>query len=563
MGNDVASVQDTIPDIAIVGLAGRFPGACDVDKYWENLRSGVGSISFFSDEDLRAAGVDAALLNDPHYVKAAPVLEHADQFDAQLFGYTPREARALDPQHRLFLECAWEALEYAGYNPRKYDRPIGVYGGSALNTYLLFSGLLPRFHDEYLLILLGNDKDFLATRVSYKLDLRGPSVTVQTACSTSLVAIHLACQSLRHEECDMALAGGVSVRVPQIAGYLHQEGGILSPDGHCRTFDAKAKGTIFGSGVGVVVLKRLPEALADGDFIHAVIKGSAINNDGASKVEFTAPSVSGQAEAVVEALAYAGIDVETLSYVEAHGTGTPLGDPIEIAALSKAFRVFTPKKNFCAIGSVKTNIGHLDAAAGVAGLIKTVLALKHQWIPASLHYEEPNPEIDFADSPFSVNTVLTEWTARPAPRRAGINSLGMGGTNAFVVLEEAPPVRTSGAARSEQLLLLSAKSGLALDEMASRLAEHLDRHREAPLADVAYTLQVGRKDLDHRRMLVCRDRAEAVAALRSSGAGRAATAQRRPVARDMTFLFPGQGSQFGNSSDTPGLRSPRCPLSSS
>jgi acyl transferase domain-containing protein len=546
MQNNDPLIQDVALDIAIVGFAGRFPGAKNIDEYWEHLRSGVESISFFSEEELKEAGIDPTILSNPNYVKAAPVLDDVDKFDAQLFDYSPREAQMIDPQHRFFLECAWEALEHAGYNAAKHDSPIGVYAGSAMNTYLLFSGLLPYFSEEYLLTVIGNDKDYLATRVSYKLNLTGPSVTVQTACSTSLVAVHMACQSLLNEECDMALAGGVSIKVPQKAGYFYQEGSVFSPDGHCRSFDAKAKGTIFGSGVGIVVLKRLADALADGDCIHAVIKGSAINNDGSSKVEFTAPSVDSQAEAMVEALARAGIGAETISYVEAHGTGTQLGDPIEIAALTKAFRAFTQKKGFCAIGSAKTNIGHIDVASGIAGLIKTILALKHKLIPPSLHYERPNPEIDFENSPFSVNTRLSEWKTGAFPRRAGINSLGMGGTNAFVILEEAPTVEVSGESGPYQLVLLSAKTGPALEAVTTQLVGHLAQHPEVNLADVAYTLQVGRQNLEHRRAVVCQDSADVVAMLKTLDAKQVATSYQKPMTRDVAFMCTGQGAQYVN-----------------
>ncbi|RMF30773.1 MAG: polyketide synthase, partial [Chloroflexi bacterium] len=422
-------VSPESPEIAIIGMAGRFPGARNLDEFWQNLRDGVESITFFTDEEAIAAGVDPALVKNPHYVKANGVLEDVELFDAAFFGFNPREAEIMDPQHRLFLECAWEALENAGYDPETFDGLIGVYAGASLSTYLLFH-LLPNrevvesVHSDQ--IAIGNGRDYLPTRVSYKLNLRGPSVNVQTACSTSLVAVHLACQALLNYECDIALAGGVSVDVPQKRGYLYLEGGISSPDGHCRAFDARAQGTVGGNGVGIVVLKRLEDALADGDTIHAVIKGSAINNDGSLKVGYTAPSVEGQAEVIATAQALAGVDPETITYIEAHGTGTALGDPIEIAALTQVFRAGTQARGFCAIGSVKTNIGHLDAAAGVAGLIKTVLALKHRMIPPSLNFERPNPQIDFEHSPFYVNTRLREWEppAEGIPRRAGVSSFG-------------------------------------------------------------------------------------------------------------------------------------------
>lgn len=534
------------PDIGVIGFAGRFPGASNVAEFWENLRSGRDCISTLSEEEIRAEGVAPSLLQNPNYVKAAPLLEGIDQFDAELFGYSPREARLMDPQHRFFLECAWEALEHAGYGAIRRGRPVGVFAGAALNTYLLFSGALALLRDQYLTTLLGNDKDFLATRVSYKLNLTGPSMTVQTACSTSLVAVHLACQSLLNEECDMALAGGISIRVPHRIGYLHYDGGVFSANGQCRAFDAAATGTVFGSGVGVVVLKRLEDAVADGDSIHAVIKGSAVNNDGSSKVEFTAPSVDGQAEAVVQALSHAGVDPATISYVETHGTGTRLGDPIEVAALRRAFEAFTNRKGFCAIGSVKTNIGHMDVAAGIAGLLKVVLALKHRLLPASLHFERPNPEINFAQSPFRVNTTLSEWTTGGGPRRAGVNSLGMGGTNAFLILEEAPTPAVSGAGRPFDLLVLSAKTDSALDAATARLAEHLERDCQINLADVAYTLQVGRAAFAHRRVIVCRDIAEAVVALRDRALSRSSVLRPAAAGREVVFLFPGQGSQHVN-----------------
>ncbi|HRC77634.1 MAG TPA: polyketide synthase, partial [Kouleothrix sp.] len=414
-------------DVAIVGMDGRFPGAPDLATFWRNLRDGVESISFFSDAELAAMGVDAAALRHPSYVKAAPVLADADRFDAAFFGYSPREAELIDPQQRVFLECAWAALEHAGYDPEAYPGLIGVFAGASLSTYLLFNLLgHPRFSaaEDSFPVMLGNDKDFLATRVAYELNLRGPCMSVQTGCSTALVATHLACQSLLSYQCDMALAGGVSIHMPQRTGYFYQEGGINSPDGHCRAFDADAQGTLFGSGAGVVVLKRLEDALADGDSILAVIRGSAINNDGGHKIGFTAPGVDGQAEVIARALAVAGVPADTIGYVEAHGTGTALGDPVEVAELTRAFRAETSARSFCAIGSVKTNIGHLDAAAGAAGLIKTVLALQHGEIPPSLHFRQPNPRIDFAASPFYVSARLAAWPAGDTPRRAGVSSFG-------------------------------------------------------------------------------------------------------------------------------------------
>ncbi|HST23140.1 MAG TPA: polyketide synthase, partial [Blastocatellia bacterium] len=464
-------------DIAVVGMAGRFPGANSVDEFWNNLEAGVESISFFTDQELRDSGVPPSALSDPNYVKAKGVVNDVDLFDATFFGFNHREAQILDPQHRLFLECAWQAIESAGYDCESYDGRIGVYAGTSMNTYLLslYSNrdLMESFGP--LQLLIASDKDFLATRVSYKLNLTGPSITIQTACSTSLVAVHLACQSLLNGECDMALAGGVSIRIPQKSGYLYQGGGIVSPDGHCRAFDAKANGTVGGDGVGLVLLKRLEDARADHDSIRAIIKGSAINNDGAMKAGFTAPSVTAQAVVIAEAQAMARADAETISYIEAHGTATTLGDPIEVAALREAFRTSTNRKGFCAIGSVKTNIGHLDAAAGVAGLIKVVKALEEKKLPPSLHFEHPNPKVDFKNSPFYVNNTLAEWESRNGPRRAGVSSFGMGGTNVHVVVEEAPNTDTPDDARPYQLLLLSAKTDSALEAGTSNLCRYLNQ----------------------------------------------------------------------------------------
>lgn len=549
MDISITSDQANGLEIAVIGMAGRFPGASNVDQFWSNLRDGRRSIATFSGQELASSGVTAAELQNPHYVRSRGILENIEYFDASFFGYSPREAEIMDPQHRLFLECAYEALENAGCDPDRYEGLIGVYAGASMNTYLL-SNLLsnPDLIASLgsLQLVIGNGEDHLTTRVSYKLDLRGPSLDVNTSCSTSLVAVHLACRGLLNGECDMALAGGVSIGVPQKVGYLYQEGGITSPDGFCRAFDAKAQGTVSGSGVGIVVLKRLEDARADGDFIYALIKGSAINNDGARKAGYTAPSVDGQARVIREAQALAEIDPETVTYVEAHGTGTPLGDPIEVAALTEAFHATTTATGFCAIGSVKTNIGHLDAAAGVTGLIKTVLALRHASLPPSLHFEEPNPRIDFANSPFYVNTTLAEWKTGQTPRRAGVSSFGIGGTNAHVVLEEAPVLASSGTSRSWHLLVLSAKTVNALDTMTTNLAAHLEQHPALSLPDVTYTCQVGRKVFPHRRVLVCHDRAETVKALRTLPPGRVFSSSQELDNRPVAFMFPGQGTQYAH-----------------
>jgi acyl transferase domain-containing protein/acyl carrier protein len=531
--------------IAIIGMAGRFPGAKNIEAFWQNLRDGVESVSVFTDEDLIAAGINSKVLQESSYVKKGAVLDDIDLFDAAFFGFNPREAETTDPQHRLFLECAWEALENAGYDSQRCESRIGIYAGASINNYLTVDlnrdsiGTVNSFQT-----IIGNDKDFLTTRVSYKLNLTGPSVTVQTACSTSLVATTLACQSLLNYQCDMTLAGGVSIRVPHKTGYLYQEGGILSPDGHCRAFDAKSQGTIIGNGVGVVVLKRLADAIADGDCIYAAIKSSAINNDGSGKVGYTAPSVNGQVDAIAEAQALAGIEAETISYIETHGSGTALGDPIEIAALTKVFRASTNKKSFCAIGSVKTNIGHLDAAAGVTSLIKTALALKHKQIPPSLNFNEPNPEIDFTNSPFYVNTTLSEWKANGIPRRAGVSSFGIGGTNAHVILEEASTVEISEPSRPWQVLMLSAKTSSALETATINLINYLKQHPDLNLADVAYTLQVGRRLFEHRRIVVCQDVEDAIVALQHPK--RVLTGIQEMSEKTVAFMFPGLGTQYIN-----------------
>ncbi len=533
---------DAFDEVAIVGLAGRFPGAQDVASLWQNLRQGVESIRRFSAAELAAGKVPAAQLGDPRYVPARGVLAGIEGFDAGLFAMSPREAAVTDPQHRLLLECAWEALETAAIDPDTYPGRIGLFAGSVLSTYLLFH-LLPRAaSEEGWPLVLANDKDTLCTRVSYKLNLRGPSVSVQTACSTALVAVHLARQALLDYDCDVALAGGVTVRTPQTVGYLYQEDGILSPDGHCRPFDAAARGTVFGSGAGLVVLKRLSDARAAGDPVRAVVKSSAINNDGAAKAGFTAPSLEGQAEVVARALAAAEIDPETIGFVEAHGTGTPLGDPIEVQALSRAFRAAgARRRGFCALGSLKGNLGHLDVAAGIAGLAKAVLALEHGEVPPTLHFTVPNPHLELAESPFYVPATLTPWERGEGPRRAAVSSLGIGGTNAHVVLEEAPPPPATSPSRPWQLLLLAARSATAVEAMATRLADHLEADPGRDLADVAYTLQVGRRRLGERRAVVAAGRAEALAALREPARQR--TGRALDGSPELAFVFPGQGAQ--------------------
>jgi len=532
--------------IAVIGLAGRWPGARDPGEFWRNLVAGVESISRLRDHELEAG--DAALWAHPDFVKARAVLADADLFDAEFWGMYPKEAEITDPQHRVFMECAWEALEDAGYDSQSYAGSIGVYAGCSMNTYFVRNLCSDReFVDEFTRTyqvgsypaLVGNHIDFLATRIAYKLNLRGPAITVQSGCSTSLVAIVQACQSLLAYQADMMLAGGVSISFPQKRGYLYQPDGMVSPDGHCRTFDEKAQGTVFGSGSAVVLLKRLEDALADGDHIYAVARGFALNNDGSAKVGFAAPGVEGQSEVIAMAQAMAGVSPASIQYLEAHGTATPLGDPIEIAAATRAFRAGTQAKQFCAIGTAKTNVGHLDVAAGATGFIKTVLSLEHEQLPPTLHFERPNPKLDLENSPFYINAKLADWKRSHDPRRAGVSAFGVGGTNAHVVLEEAPLAEPSAVTRAGQLLVLSARTTAALDVAGKKLAEFLRHHSATNLADVAHTLQSGRKAFEYRTFVVAANASEAIAKL-EAGAGKRVSAKKPPV----VFMFPGQGAQY-------------------
>ena len=551
-------------DIAIIGMACRFPDANNPDIFWHNLCNGVESITFFTDAELEIS--DPALRNHPHYVKAGAILPDVDLFDAPFFGINSKEAQLMDPQQRIFLECAWEAFENAGYDTEQFDGLIGVYAGGGMNTYLI-NNVHPAYdfspHRTFLesitdlQVRLSNDGGGIAMRTSYKLNLRGPSVNLQATCSTALVAVHTACQSLLAGECDMALAGSISIRVPHKTGYRYQEDMILSPDGHCRTFDAKAQGTVFGDGAGVVVLKLLQQAVADGDTIHAVIKGSAVNNDGAMKVGYSAPSIQGQRAVISEALAIAKIDADTITYLEAHGTATALGDPVEVTALTQAYRQDTQATGYCAIGSVKTNLGHLVESAGMAGLIKTVLALKHKTLPPSLHFEKPNSRIDFANSPFYVNTKLAKWHQRNgSPRRAGVSAFGMGGTNAHLILEEAPVLiaPVNDTERPLQLFTLSAKNEQALHELAQRYVAYLNHHPDAVLADLCFTANSGRRHFSHRLALVAQTPAQLHTALNAFITATPAEktsstillGQVKPQtssASRIAFLFTGQGAQ--------------------
>ncbi len=529
--------------VAIIGMSCTVPGASDLKVFWDNLVGEKETIRHFSLEELLESGVDESLAKQQDYVKAYGYLEGIDQFDADFFDYTPRDAEMLDPQHRLFMEHAWRALEHAGYAPGCDAGAVGVFAGVNTNQYFLNI-----MNDQSLLsdmgelqVLLGVDKDFFATRLAHRFNFHGPAITLSTACSTSLVATHQACQSLLLRESDLCVAGGVSFRYVEKQGYVFSEGGINSPDGHCRAFDANAEGTVFGNGLGVVILKRLSDAERDGDTIHAVIRGSAINNDGSDKVGYTAPSVSGQAKVVKEAISVAEVPADSISYIEAHGTGTQLGDPIEIEALNQAYGEGLNKTEArCAIGSLKTNTGHLDAAAGIAGLIKTTLALKHKKIPASLHFNSPNPNIDFEHSPFYVNTHLTDWESE-GPRRAGVSSFGVGGTNAHVILEEAPETASEPSEKPAQLFVFSAKNSLALEAAIRNAADHFDAHPEANLADVAYTYQVGRQAFSHRFHCVAYDHAEVLELLSGDLCSSQVTPEYSP---QVAFLFPGQGSQF-------------------
>ncbi|MFI6452828.1 type I polyketide synthase [Streptosporangium amethystogenes] len=525
-------------EIAIVGMAGRFPGADSVERFWDNVLSGDEQISSFTADDAVAAGVAPEQARRPDYRHVHGVLDGIEYFDNVMFGYTPRDAALLDPQQRVFLECAWAAMEDAGYAPRAERAPVGVYAGASQNAYLLnhllrSPGALANTSPQEL--LLATEKDLLASRVSYHLDLRGPSVSVQSSCSSSLVSVHMACQALLAGECELALAGGVTIHVPQKEGYQYTVGSVFSSSGRCLPFDAEADGTVFGNGVGVVVLKPLADALADHDTIHAVILGSAVNNDGARRAGFTAPAVDGQVAVIRAAHRVAGVDPRTITYVETHGTGTSLGDPIEFEALAEAFGTDGAP---CTLGTLKAQIGHLASAAGVAGLIKTVLALKHRVLPPSRHFTRPNPEIDLDSGRFRLLTEATSWPEH-GRRLAAVSSFGIGGTNAHMVLEEPPPPSPHSPGRREhEVLPLSAREDEALLELAARLREHLATHPEAELRDVAATLQSGRTPQRRRATVACTDIDSAIAAL---AAVRSPTADARD--RGVVFMFPGQGAQ--------------------
>ncbi|NKQ19010.1 type I polyketide synthase [Brevibacillus laterosporus] len=534
-------------DIAVIGMAGRFPGAKDIDTFWGNLRNGVESVVFFTDEELKEAGVDPAQYSLPNYVKAKGYLEGTEYFDSAFFDYTPKDAMVMDPQLRVFHECTWAALEHAGYNIDSYKGLVGVFAGASPNLYWQVMATLAEANEpsgQFLASLL-NDKDSLSTQISYKLNLKGPSSNIFTGCSTSLVSIITACQALLNGQCDMAIAGGITLTQPDKAGYIYEEGMLFAVDGHCRSFDEKASGMLFGDGAGVVVLKSLEDAITDGDFIHAVIKGSAINNDGNRKVGYTAPSVEGQVDVIRAAHSSANVDPESITYIETHGTATKLGDTIEISALKQAFN--SEKRQYCAIGSVKSNVGHLNAASGVAGFIKVVMAMQNRQIPASLHFKTPNKQIDFDNSPFFVNTQLREWKSESDPLRAGVSSFGIGGTNAHIVLEEASPRSISNdSLRDWKMLVLSAKTVSSLDRMTQNLGNYLRKHPDVNLADVSYTLQLGRKSFTYRRTLLCKSVEEASELLLSTDTNKIDTIKAKGENRPVVFMFSGQGSQYVN-----------------
>jgi len=536
--------------IAVIGMAGRFPGAADAHEFWRNLSEGVCSIA-----PIPATERPSELPQQANHVSLESTIDDAEFFDAKFFGIYPKQARDMDPQHRVFLECAWSAMEDAGYLPDEAPGDVGVFAGCHMNTYVLTrmaadarlrGGLADSFPGGNLVTEISSDKDYLATRVSFQLNLTGPSIAVQTACSTSLVAIAQACESLAAGSCEMALAGGATITFPRHAGYLFTEDSILAPDGVCRTFDVNAKGTVFGDGVGVVLLKPVEKAIEDGDEIYAVIRGWGVSNDGRDKQGYTAPSIKGQASAILRAHRKANITADTISYVEAHGTATQVGDPIEIEALTRAFRESTDKKQFCRIGSLKTNVGHLDVAAGVAGLMKACLALKHAKIPPSLNYTAPNPRIDFENSPFEVNTTLTPWETNGHPRRAGLSAFGVGGTNAHLIIDEPPATTLQANERTENVITLSARSETALDKQCQELASHLKERPELALDDVCHTLQTGRKKFNYSRIITVSSIGDAVAALESLDSERAQTLKQIRRRSELVWMFPGQGSQHIN-----------------
>jgi phthiocerol/phenolphthiocerol synthesis type-I polyketide synthase E len=530
-------------DIAVIGMDCRFPGANNCEEFWENLCKGKKSKTVFTDEELRKAGVSESRINDKHYVKAAYLIEDEDKFDASFFGFTAKEAKLMDPQERLLLETSWHALEDAGYAKEGSTNRIGVFAGKSNSQYLMkniISNYGLKKVEESRSVWIGNDFNYTATMISYKLNLTGPSINVQSACSTSLLAVAMGCQSLLNYECDIALTGGVRLAVPQTEGYMYSPGEVFSPDGECRPFDAKGNGTVIGSGVGIVALKRLSEAVEDGDQIIAVVKGYGSNNDGSTKVGYAAPSVTGERQAVYTAQLLSEVDPKTITYVEAHGTATELGDPIEIQALTEAFRASTDNNQFCALGMVKANIGHLDTASGIAGFIKTCLVLKHGIIPPCVNYNEPNKNIDLNNSPFYINKELKEWKPECGIRRAGVSSFGIGGTNVHMILEEAVDERIVDSRMSSQMLLLSGKTRNAVEKMAAQLAGYLKKDATADYKNALYSMNIGRKEFMFRSNLVCLSREECIDKLEKAADYVNCSENRENI----VFMFPGQGTQY-------------------
>ncbi|WP_160716945.1 type I polyketide synthase [Chitinophaga solisilvae] len=531
--------------IAIIGISLRFPGADNKEEFWENLLSGKETITHYTEEELLDTGIPVNLLHNPGYIKAKGALKDVKGFDAAFFGISPKEASIMDPQHRLLLECAWEGLEDAGYAPRSTCSDIGIFAGMGISSYLSETNASAETDPaEKYQIIIGSGTDFLCTRIAYKLNITGPAVTVQTGCSTSLTAVHQACMALLSDDCNIALAGGVSLGILEKGGYLYQPGLIYSPDGRCRAFDARAGGIVRGQGAGIIVLKRYEDALKDGDHIYATILSSAINNDGSEKTGYTAPSAEGQSKVIHAAHKKAGVSPESITYVEAHGTGTLLGDPLEIQGLTDAFRISTNKLRYCAIGSVKTNIGHLDAAAGIAGMIKTVLCLHYKTLVPSLHFETPNPHINFEDSPFYVNTRTISWENGDQPRRAGVSAFGVGGTNVHVILEELqqrPPLPVSGI--PAQLVTLSCRSVSALQEIITRTWKYLNTSKDE-LRNIAYTLNTGRYTFPYRWQAVCESRQEMLDMLNKAHGTVMLTEPAKAASPPVLFLFPGKESLY-------------------
>jgi acyl transferase domain-containing protein len=538
-------------DIAIIGMALRFPGARNPDEFWENLINGKESVTFYNNDELLRTEVDSSTFNNPNYVKASCIIRNIDMFDAKFFDISPRDAALIDPQNRLFLECAWEALEDSGYVPEMYNGIIGVYAGSFLSTYLI-RNVIDLIHENMkkeneVYQLYQCISDFLTTYVSYKLNLTGPSVTVQTWCTSAIAAVHVACQALRNNECNIALAGGVHIRLPQ-EGYFYHEGGPDSPDGHTRSFDMDANGAVLGNGSGIVVLKKLKDAVKDRDYIYAVIKGSSIINDGSGgqKLSYYGLTIDGQIRAICKALTDAGVSAETIDYIEAHGVATELADRFELTALRKAFRKYTQKNDFCAIGSVKPNIGHLGNASGIASIIKTTLALENKLIPPTINFQKLNPKNDRKNSPFYINKELLEWKTNEIPHRAGINCFGIGGTNVHMILEEAPQRRNSGKSRPFKLMILSAKTSSALESISDNLSIYLKEKSDIDIADVAYSLNMGRKPFDFRRIVICENVNDAIKQMEKSDSKHVYSKYNNYNNRSVVFMFPGIGDQFVN-----------------